>query len=712
MQGSGTFAVEAMLTTFVPRDGECWCSSTAPMASAPSAFSPVAGRATVVHETAEDTPPDLAAVERILERRRRRSPMSSPSTARRRAASSIRSKRSPRSCARHGKRLLIDAMSAFGALAARRARDAVRRGGGLLQQVPRRRARARLRRLPARSARRDQGQCDDAVARPVRPVAAISRRPASTASPRRSMSSSPSTRRWRNSAPRAASPAAAGATRRTRASSSTACARWASRRCCPTRCRRRSSPPSACRADPNFVFQRFYDALKDRGFVIYPGKLTVADSFRIGCIGRLYPEPDARRARGGARESGRDGRRAGARAGGLRGNGDVPKHPSHVSVNGRELSLADGADRRHLPRRLGARLHRDARSSKGLAPNLARLMRDGANLTALSVDPELHQPEQPVDRHRPAAGGARHLRQLLLRSGDRRGSDDERPEVPARRHDHRGLRRRRRAGRRGHRQGQAARAARQGARLRHGRAQSPSPSEKADQATLADNGIDDVLDLVGMPLPTSIRRRCRNSSSPPASSCWSAIRPGPHVPVDHRLRSAQARAGHAGANAFYAMMDRYLGALDAAGCDRRPTADHGMNDKHLRRRPARRDLPAGPARRAGSARARRASSCRSPTPTSCTTARSARSPRSICPPTPIAPRSSRRIAALPRHRSGAGHAPRPAPASSCRPTASATSSSSPERHKVLGTTAARARPLRARPSRCARTAAYPSSACR
>jgi 2-aminoethylphosphonate-pyruvate transaminase len=42
--------------------------------------------------------------------------------------------------------------------------------------------------------------------------------------------------------------------------------------------------------DPRFVFQRFYDALKDRGYVIYPGKLTVADSFRIGCIGRLYPQ--------------------------------------------------------------------------------------------------------------------------------------------------------------------------------------------------------------------------------------------------------------------------------------------------------------------------------------------------------------------------------------------------------------------------------------
>jgi len=39
--------------------------------------------------------------------------------------------------------------------------------------------------------------------------------------------------------------------------------------------------------DPRFEFQSFYDRLRDRGFVIYPGKLTVADSFRIGCIGRL-----------------------------------------------------------------------------------------------------------------------------------------------------------------------------------------------------------------------------------------------------------------------------------------------------------------------------------------------------------------------------------------------------------------------------------------
>lgn len=36
-----------------------------------------------------------------------------------------------------------------------------------------------------------------------------------------------------------------------------------------------------------FDFDNFYDQLRQQGFIIYPGKLTVADSFRIGCIGRL-----------------------------------------------------------------------------------------------------------------------------------------------------------------------------------------------------------------------------------------------------------------------------------------------------------------------------------------------------------------------------------------------------------------------------------------
>ncbi|MCV6592428.1 MAG: 2-aminoethylphosphonate--pyruvate transaminase [Silicimonas sp.] len=42
-----------------------------------------------------------------------------------------------------------------------------------------------------------------------------------------------------------------------------------------------------CPADPKFDFSAFYEGLKSRGFIIYPGKLTVVDSFRIGCIGRM-----------------------------------------------------------------------------------------------------------------------------------------------------------------------------------------------------------------------------------------------------------------------------------------------------------------------------------------------------------------------------------------------------------------------------------------
>jgi len=38
-------------------------------------------------------------------------------------------------------------------------------------------------------------------------------------------------------------------------------------------------------ADPRFVFDAFYDGLRRRGFVIYPGKLSETPSFRIGCIG-------------------------------------------------------------------------------------------------------------------------------------------------------------------------------------------------------------------------------------------------------------------------------------------------------------------------------------------------------------------------------------------------------------------------------------------
>ena len=40
----------------------------------------------------------------------------------------------------------------------------------------------------------------------------------------------------------------------------------------------------------DYDFKRFYQALKQHGFVIYPGKVSNADCFRIGNIGEIYPE--------------------------------------------------------------------------------------------------------------------------------------------------------------------------------------------------------------------------------------------------------------------------------------------------------------------------------------------------------------------------------------------------------------------------------------
>jgi 2-aminoethylphosphonate-pyruvate transaminase len=39
--------------------------------------------------------------------------------------------------------------------------------------------------------------------------------------------------------------------------------------------------------DPNYKFQQFYDRVREKGFVLYPGKLTQLDTLRIGCIGAV-----------------------------------------------------------------------------------------------------------------------------------------------------------------------------------------------------------------------------------------------------------------------------------------------------------------------------------------------------------------------------------------------------------------------------------------
>ena len=40
-------------------------------------------------------------------------------------------------------------------------------------------------------------------------------------------------------------------------------------------------------AHPAYDFKRFYDGAKRRGFILYPGKLTEVETFRVGCIGAI-----------------------------------------------------------------------------------------------------------------------------------------------------------------------------------------------------------------------------------------------------------------------------------------------------------------------------------------------------------------------------------------------------------------------------------------
>jgi len=45
--------------------------------------------------------------------------------------------------------------------------------------------------------------------------------------------------------------------------------------------------------DDNFHFEEFYERLNEKGYVIYPGKVSSAECFRIGSIGRIF-ESDIR----------------------------------------------------------------------------------------------------------------------------------------------------------------------------------------------------------------------------------------------------------------------------------------------------------------------------------------------------------------------------------------------------------------------------------
>jgi len=285
MQGSGTFAVEAMLTSFVPPDGGVLLLINGAYGQRAKRILEIAKRRVVVHETPEDTPPDLDTVDRIL---RDDTGITHVFAVYCETTSGIRNpiEQIASITARNGKRLLIDAMSAFGALpldAATLRFDAVAASSnkciegvpGLGFVVCRRDALAETQGNATTLVLdlHDQWQALERSGQfrftpPIHVIVAFHQ--ALTEFFAEGGVGGRGGRYQANCKVLVDGMRALGF---------------------------RTLLPDALQApiivtfhmpnEPNFRFQEFYDGLKDRGFIIYPGKLTVADSFRIGCIGRL-----------------------------------------------------------------------------------------------------------------------------------------------------------------------------------------------------------------------------------------------------------------------------------------------------------------------------------------------------------------------------------------------------------------------------------------
>jgi len=104
-------------------------------------------------------------------------------------------------------------------------------------------------------------------------------------------------------------------------------------------------------------------------------------------------------------------------------------------------------------------------------------------------------------------------------------------------------------------------------------------AEKADQATLGENGISDVLALVGKPLPSVYSADLSEFVFAAGVKLMEKVRPDVMYLSTTDYVQHKHAPGTTDANDFYAMMDGYLAQLEALGCVIALTADHGMNAK-------------------------------------------------------------------------------------------------------------------------------------
>jgi len=285
MQGSGTFAVEAMLTTFIPHNGKVLLLINGAYGQRAKKICDVAKRAYAVHETAEDTPPDLEAVDSILQADKAISHVFAVHCE---TTSGILNPIAEIGVLveKHRRKLLIDAMSAFGALpldAAVTEFDAVAASSNkCIEGVPglgfvicRQTAIAETKGNATTLVLdlHDQWQNFTKTGQyrftpPIHVIVSFHQA---------------LTEFWTEGG----QPGRGGRY----AENGKVLIEGMRKLGFATLLSDRLQAPIIVTfhmpKDPKFVFETFYNLLKERGYVIYPGKLTIADSFRIGCIGRL-----------------------------------------------------------------------------------------------------------------------------------------------------------------------------------------------------------------------------------------------------------------------------------------------------------------------------------------------------------------------------------------------------------------------------------------
>jgi phosphonoacetate hydrolase len=253
-------------------------------------------------------------------------------------------------------------------------------------------------------------------------------------------------------------------------------------------------------------------------------------------------------------------------------------HASAVSVNGRDYSFPqvptvviclDGSEPGYI----------EAAIKAGLAPNLDRLMKNGANLLAKCVIPSFTNPNNIsiITGRPPQVHGIAGNYFYDRTTGQEVMMNEARflraPTLFQAFHD------------------VGARVAvvtakdklrtllGKGLDFSTGRAIAFS-AEKADKATLKENGIDDLLAFVEKPLPTVYSADLSEFVFASGVKLLRAFRPDLMYLSTTDYVQHKAAPGTPNANSFYAMLDRYVALLEAEGCVLALTADHGMNDKH------------------------------------------------------------------------------------------------------------------------------------